>query len=205
MTQQRIAITGGIASGKSTVARLFQELGATILDADQLAREAVEPGTPGFTKLKAYLGDSYFDELQQLNRPMLRDRIIRDSRCRQEINGILHPFIITSMESHWKRCCAEEPGGIVLFDIPLLFEVGLDAAFDIVILVFVPPEIQVTRLMKRDGLSHEKAWETLGMQLPITSKKEKSHIVIDNSGSLQETKAQVKRVWQRLSDKAGRV
>ena len=195
-------MTGGIATGKSTIAKAFAELGAKILDADKTAREVVQPGTPCWLKLKTFLGPGYFCENGQLLRQKLRAAIIQDPRLRQEVEGILHPCIFELMDSEWERTTKERPDQTVIFDIPLLFEANSAARFDIVILVYAPPEIQVKRLMSRDRLSQAEAEATLTMQLPIESKKAMSHIVIDNSYDLEYTQIQVERTWKGLTTKA---
>ena len=200
MTQLKIAITGGIATGKSTVARMFEDMGALILDADQTARKAVEPESPCHGQLQALLGHDYFDASGSLIRPKLRAGIIQDSELRQKVNAVLHPFILSSMETAWKEHRKRDPSRLILFDIPLLFEIHFEPYFDRIILAYVPPAVQIRRLMQRDGLDHDQAVKTLDIQWPIDRKKEKSHIIIDNSGSREETLNQVRRIWGELMD-----
>lgn len=192
----RIALTGGIASGKSTVARMFQEKGAVVLDADEAARRAVQPGQPAWKKLQAILDASYFDAATgELNRRKLREDIIRDATLRAQVNAAVHPSVMESMEAAWRDVSAREPHRIVLFDIPLLYEAGLQDAFDCVILVYADPEKQVERLCRRDGVSPKEARETLTMQWPIAWKKQRAHLVIDNSGDMEDTRRQVEALW----------
>jgi dephospho-CoA kinase len=195
----RIALTGGIATGKSTVARIFADLGATILDADQVAREVVEPGTHCWQQLRDYLGATYFQENGELKRGELREKIIHDSQCRMTVNTILHPHILREMNRRWQTLQKLRPEQIVIFDIPLLFETDLADGFDTIILVYTSREIQIQRLMLRDGLSPVKAAETLTMQLPIEVKRTKSHLIVDNSHDLSYTHEQVQAVWEKLS------
>jgi dephospho-CoA kinase len=195
----RIALTGGIATGKSTVAKLFAELGACILDADQVAREVVMPGTHCWQELRDFLGPAYFDEDGTLRRLLLRERIIQDSHCRRKVNAILHPSIVREMEERWQSLQKPRPKQVVIFDIPLLFEADLAHHFDTIILVYTPPDIQIQRLMLRDGLTRTRAAETLTMQLPIEEKRAHSHLVIDNSGDLDHTRGQVRSIWERLT------
>ncbi len=199
MAHTKIAITGGIGTGKSTVARMFAELGAVILDADEAARAAVEPDSPCYAALHRLLGPGFFDDSGHLIRQRLRDRIIEDPPLREKVNSILHPFILASLESQWRACRIRDPGRIVLFDIPLLFEIHFDSHFDTIILAYVPPALQIQRLMRRDGLTHDQAVQTLAMQWPIDRKREKSHLIVDNSGSLEETREQVRRIWRVLT------
>jgi dephospho-CoA kinase len=195
----RIALTGGIATGKSTVATFFAELGAGILDADQVAREVVTPGTECWRKLRDFLSPAYFDEDGTLKRLLLRERIIDDEHCRLTVNSILHPCIVKGMEERWQTEQRLRPEQPVIFDIPLLFEVNLARHFDMIILVYAPRDVQIQRLMLRDGLSREKAVATLAMQLPIEAKRALSHVVIDNSRDLDQTLEQVKSIWEKLT------
>jgi dephospho-CoA kinase len=195
----RVCLTGGIASGKSTVARMFAELGAAIVDADQAARQAVESGTGVRQQLRELLGPGYFDPGGALDRRKLRRCIISDPACRARVNAILHPAVASAMQEeyqHWRRLQPRRP---VLLDIPLLFEAHLDHLCDWVILVFVPRRLQIERLMTRDGVSREEAEASLGMQLPLEDKKERAHRVIDNSGSIDDTRAQVEGLWAELT------
>jgi dephospho-CoA kinase len=195
---KRTALTGGIATGKSTVAKMFADLGATILDADQIAREVVQPGTPCWHQLRTVLGPAYFEENGTLRRRELRQRIVQDDQCRLTVNGILHPSIVHEIDRKWQALQGLRSGHMVLFDIPLLFEIDLADHFDTIILVYTPREIQLQRLIQRDGLSPSEAAETLAMQLPIDTKRAKSHLVIDNSRDLSHTRQQVKAVWEKL-------
>ncbi len=180
------------------MARMFADNGAIIVDADKVARDVVQPGAPGSAELRELLGSSFFDSEGQLIRPKLRDCIINDSRCRSRVNAILHPHICSAMEDEWERRQATDPGIPVIFDIPLLFEANLADRFDTVILVYVPVEKQIERLMERDGLIRSDAERTLAMQLPIESKKSLAHIVIDNSRDLAHTRKQVDSIWKEL-------
>ncbi|ROR03209.1 dephospho-CoA kinase [Desulfosoma caldarium] len=192
----RTALTGGIASGKSTVARMFQEKGAIVLDADEAARRAVQPGQPAWNKLRAILDAGYFDAATgELNRKKLREDIVRDLTLRAQVNAAVHPSVMEAMEAAWREVTARDPHRIVLFDIPLLYEVGLQDAFDCVIVVYADPEKQVERLCRRDGVSPEEARKTLTMQWPIAWKKDRAHLVIDNSGDIKDTRRQVEALW----------
>lgn len=198
MVSKRIALTGGIATGKSTVAGMFADLGAVILDADQAARDVVQPGTPCLQKLLDSFGSEYFDALGNLDRRRLRECIIRDPQSRERLNAILHPAVMALMESQWEEWQKREPNRPVIFDIPLLYEAGLAHRFHPVILVYVPREIQIRRLMNRDGLSLREAEKTLTMQLPIESKKEWAHLIVDNSRDPEHTRIQVENIWNKL-------
>lgn len=200
MEPMRIALTGGIATGKSTVARMFEELGAAILDADRAARQVVEPGSECRQRLFDLLGPDFFDPSGALKRRVLRERIIEDEHLRSRVNAILHPSIMAHMESEWRKLLERtEHPPLAIFDIPLLFEGRLQEKFQLIILVYVPRRVQIERLMKRDGLSQSEAESTLSMQWPIEMKRALSHVIVDNAGDMEATRRQVKAIWERLS------
>ena len=203
MKRPRIALTGGIASGKTTVANMFRDLGAIVLDADQVARDVVQPGGPCWRQLRDLVGQPYFDSDGQLKRRELRSRIVEDPACRSAVNAILHPAILETMENQWREWQGHTPPRVVIFDIPLLYELHLESRFDCVILAYVTPDVQVLRLMTRDGLSRQEAEKSLAMQLPIESKREKAHIVIDNNRHQEATLEQVKATWKSLEERFG--
>ncbi|HOV86464.1 MAG TPA: dephospho-CoA kinase [Syntrophobacteraceae bacterium] len=196
--KRKVALTGGIATGKSTVAAMFARRGALLLDADQAAREVVSPGTPCWSRLRSLLDPVYFGARGNLERRALRERIIRDPVCRQEVSSILHPAIMEWMETRWAEALESRPGRPVVFDIPLLFEADLHSRFDVIILVYVPAAVQVERLMARDGVSLEEARETLAMQLPIESKRARAHFLIDNSRDPEHTRHQADTVFEAV-------
>lgn len=192
----RIALTGGIASGKSTVAHMLEQKGAVVLDADAAARRAVEPGQPAWKRLRAILDAAYFDPATgEIQRRKLREDIVRDPELRAQVNAAVHPSVMEAMEAAWREWCVRDPHRVVIFDIPLLYEAQLEGAFECVILVYADPETQVQRLCRRDGVSPEEAQKTLGMQWPIAWKKERAHVVIDNGGDLENTRRQVDALW----------
>ncbi|HBD10490.1 MAG TPA: dephospho-CoA kinase [Syntrophobacteraceae bacterium] len=197
----RTCLTGGIASGKSTVARMLADFGAIIVDADEAARHPVQPGSPGWHQLRDLLGGDFFHADGQLDRRKLRQRIIGDEACRLQVNAILHPAIMASMDAQRQYWREHRPGIPVVLDIPLLFESKLTRHCDMVILVYVPREVQVQRLMARDGVPRDEAQRSLGMQLPIEEKRQWADVVIDNSHTLEDTQRQVSDVWREIMAK----
>lgn len=196
----RIALTGGIASGKSTVARLLEAKGARVLDADQAARRAVEPGRPAWRRLREFLSSDYFlPDSGQLNRRKLRRAILDDPHLRRRVNETVHPHVLQEMEAEWRRAVEADPTRPVVFDIPLLYEAGLEGSFDCVILVYVPAQVQIQRLCARDGVSRAEAERTLEIQLPIEQKKAWANLIVDNSQDLENTRRQVDAVWQEIA------
>jgi len=200
MKTKRIALTGGIATGKSTVARMFSDLGAVVLDADRFARDVVQPGSDCSRKLLALVGPDYFDREGRLRRRELRQRIIEEPALRKALNSILHPSIMDAMEAAWQQIqSASRNRAVVIFDIPLLFETGLQHRFDLIILVYAPRNVQIQRLVERDGVSRAEAEKTLSMQWPIDEKRSLAHFIIDNGGDLDATRHQVLSVWRRMA------
>ncbi|HYA42469.1 MAG TPA: dephospho-CoA kinase [Syntrophobacteraceae bacterium] len=201
MPHKRIALTGGIATGKTTVANRLRELGAIILDADQYARQAVEPGAPSHDALRRIIGARYFDAHGTLRRDELRRRIIRDPALRARIDAVLHPYIMRAMGIEWEKQKSLHPRAVIVFDIPLLFEGGLDKNFDIIILAYCTHEVQLQRLIERDKLDPSEAELTLSMQFPIDSKRAHSNYIIENSGDLDQTLRQVDEVWDKILER----
>ncbi|MGC8719659.1 MAG: dephospho-CoA kinase [Thermodesulforhabdaceae bacterium] len=195
----RIALTGGIASGKSTVARMLQGKGAFIIDADVVARKVVEPGTPCWHELRSFLEHRFFDASGRLDRRALREAIVRDPDIKRRLESIVHPAIVSEMNALWEKSISEAPDRIVIFDIPLLFEVNLQHRFDFVIVVYVPRSIQQERLALREKISIEEAQKLIKLQKDIELKKAQASIVITNDGSLEETARQVDLLWEKLT------
>lgn len=195
---RRIGLTGGIASGKSTVAAMFAELGAHVLDADLAAREAVAPGSPALEAIAAEFGPEVFAPDGSLDRAALRRLIFSDQVARQRLNAIVHPEVSRRINDELRRLAAEDPEGTALVDVPLLFESGWDGLFEAVVVVWVPPEEQVGRLIERDSVARGAAEASLKAQMPLGEKRRRAQFVIDNSGPVEETRKQVSAVWERL-------
>jgi dephospho-CoA kinase len=202
MRNKRIALTGGIATGKTTVANRLRDLGAIILDADQFARQVVKPGTPSHDALRHAIGAQHFGADGTLKRDELRRKMIREPTLREKINAILHPYIGRAMREEWERQKNLDPRSVIIFDIPLLFEGGLDKGFDIVILAYCTREVQLQRLIGRDRLDPSEAELTLSMQLPIDSKRAHADYIIENSGDLEQTLRQVDSVWEKILEQS---
>lgn len=191
-------LTGGIASGKSTVSGILRELGAHVIDADLLAREVVEPGTPGLQQVVERFGDVLAPD-GTLDRKRLGARVFASEAERRALEAILHPRIQAAfLEKTW--ALGEEGVQVVVYDAALLFERGLDAALTATIVVWVPAEVQLERLMARDGISRQEAEARIASQAPLDQKRERASHVIDNSGTREETRAQVEALWARLGD-----
>ncbi|GAB2722665.1 dephospho-CoA kinase [Paenibacillus thermoaerophilus] len=194
----RIGLTGGIACGKSTVAAMLAARGAAIIDADRVAREVVEPGKPALAAVAAEFGPGVLDENGGLNRKALGAIVFADAKKRRKLESILHPAIRERMDKLAEEAEARDPDAIVIADIPLLYESGLQDRYERVLVVYVPPEIQLRRLMERDKLSEAEARSRLAAQWPIDRKRELADDVIDNSGTLEETERQLDAWWRKL-------
>jgi len=194
----RVGLTGGIASGKSSVGGIFSRLGARILDADILAREAVQPGRPAWIKLREKFGPEFFHPDGSLNRRSLRSLVFRDPEKRRQLNEAVHPEVMRAVREWLEAMGHREPHAVLLVDIPLLVEVGAVEGFDRIVLVFAREEIQLARLMERDKLSLDEARGALAAQMPLREKLAFADYVIDNSGTLKETQVQVEAVWREL-------
>jgi len=190
----RIGLTGGIGSGKSTVASMLAAKGAVIIDADQISREIVEPGTPALAEIVTVFGTGVLREDGTLNRGELARLAFADKNLTKRLNAIMHPRI--SAESA-ARIAAAPDGSIVIYDMPLLIETKQDSAVDYIIVVDVPVETQRERAIKR-GLEAEDVDRRIEAQATRQQRLDVADVVIDNSGSLARTQEQVELVWRSL-------
>jgi dephospho-CoA kinase len=196
----RIGLTGGIGSGKSEVSRLLAEHGAVVIDADLLAREVVEPGTPGLAEVVEAFGAGVLADDGSLDRAALGARVFGDDAARRRLEAIIHPRVrarAAEIEA------AADPDAIVVHDIPLLVETGQADAFDGVIVVDVPVEVQVERLVGERGMSANEAQGRIAAQASRQQRAGAADWIVDNTGSLADLKLAVARVWKELSDQAG--
>lgn len=195
-----LGVTGGVASGKSTVARMLEEMGAPIIDFDLLSRRVVEPGKPAWNAIVAYFGEQVLLPDKTLDRKKLSEIVFRDQEKRKKLEGFTHPRIYEEFVRLVKEHASQGPNAIIQVVIPLLIEANLQYLVHKLLLVYIPAEIQAKRLMERDGISREMAQSILAAQLPIEEKKAYADFIVDNSGPLDETKRQVEAVWQKLKD-----
>ncbi len=189
-----IGLTGGIASGKSTVAAMLAEKGAFVVDADQLARQAVEPGSPTLARVAAAFGSEMIGPDGCLDRARLGEVVFSDQPARDRLNAIVHPRVMELSREEIRR--AREAGSsLVVYDVPLLFESGREKEFDGTLLVFARPETQLLRLRERSGLEEAVARARIEAQIPIWRKLAMATWIIDNGGSLDRTQMAVDRLW----------
>jgi dephospho-CoA kinase len=198
-----VGVTGGIASGKSTVARMLEELGAPVIDFDLLSRVVVEPGRPAWKEIVAYFGEQVLLADKTLDRKKLSEIVFRDPEKRKRLEGFTHPRIYEEFVRLVKEYAARTPKVIIQVVIPLLAEANLQYLFHKLLLVYIPEEVQVQRLVERDPITREMARNILSAQLPIEEKKGYADFIVDNSGALEETRRQVETIWRRLKEFQG--
>lgn len=192
-----IGLTGGIATGKSTVSALLVAKGALLIDADAIAREVMLPGHSVLAAVIQHFGQAVMNSDGTLHRKKLGEIVFGDPVQRQALNDITHPAIREEMRLRMKAFEREQPDKLVLADIPLLYESGLKNLYEEIMVVYVPRDVQLQRLMLRDGLTEEQAGLRLSAQMDIEQKRSMADIVIDNSGTQAETERQIDLFWQR--------
>jgi dephospho-CoA kinase len=198
-----VGLTGNIASGKSTVAHLLAARGATIIDADVLARRAVEAGTPAYDTIVERWGKDVLSPDGFLDRGALRRRVFQDQSELEELNRIVHPEVARMREQLVVE--ARERGDrIVVCDIPLLFEANMADEFDCIVLVDAPRPMRLDRLVRTRGLDETEAMDMIAAQMPAELKRARADFVIDNTSTLAELEAHVDEVWEALSSEADR-
>jgi len=198
---QRVALTGGIATGKSHVLAVFTALGVPTIDADILARETVAPGTPGFEAVKGRFGQAILDATGALDRRKLGDIVFADAQARRDLEAIIHPAVVAAID-RWFMRLEGAAAGFAIADIPLLFETGREHQYDIIIVTACEMQTQIRRLMARDRITEADARQRISAQLPIDEKVRRADYVIRTDGMVAEQNAQVHAVYQRLSDPA---
>jgi dephospho-CoA kinase len=196
----KVAVTGGAASGKTSVCNRFEELGVKVISSDTLSREAVAPGSPAYEKIVNYFGKKVLTKKGHLNRQALRRIIVRNDSARKALEQIIHPEIIRQM--HEKMAEAEKEGEpVILVEVPLLFELHLEDNFDVVVVVSTDYQSQVERLMERDKVSRPDAEALLRTQLPDAEKIERANYVIRNMGSREKMLESVDRLCRKFHQK----
>ncbi|HXT62235.1 MAG TPA: dephospho-CoA kinase [Pyrinomonadaceae bacterium] len=194
----KVGLTGSIAVGKSFVLGVLRELGARTIDADQIARECVEPGTPGLTEVVKEFGSGVLNHDGSLDRAKLGAVVFAEETKREKLNSILHPFIITRQDEMMRQWEIETPKAIAVVDAALMIESGGYQRFDKLIVVHCEPEVQIERLMKRNTLAREEAERRVKAQMPQEEKMKYADYLIDTSGDFQNTRKQVEELWREL-------
>jgi dephospho-CoA kinase len=191
----RIGLTGGVGSGKSTVASMFSQRGAFVVDADAVARDVVAPGSEGLAALVAEFGADILASDGSLDRPALADRAFADDGARARLNAITHPRIAARTAELMAQAAA---GQVVVHDVPLLVELGLMPAYDLVVVVDAPDEVRLARLEER-GMPEEEARRRMAAQCARVDRLAAADVVLDNSNELHTLEPQVERLWRELT------
>jgi dephospho-CoA kinase len=194
---KRVALTGGIASGKSHVRAEFERLGVPTIDADTLARDAVANGSPGLEAVINRFGPGVLDATGALDRRKLGTIVFQDPAARRDLEDIIHPAVRAAIEEWFESRRGRAPH-VAIADIPLLFETDRQGEFDVIIVTACAPSTQITRIMARDGVNEAEARARLAAQLPIEEKVRRADHVINTEGSFEETHRQVRRVYESL-------
>jgi dephospho-CoA kinase len=195
---QLVAVTGGIASGKSAVAARLAEHGAVVVDADRIAREVVEPGTPALARIVEEFGPEYLTAEGALDRARLGALIFADPDKRLLLNAITHPAVAARSHELFAAAEAADPDAVVVYDVPLLVDAQRTGEFDLVVAVVADPEERVRRMVELRGLSPEDARRRIAAQADDADRIAIADVVIDADGSLEETRAQADELWERL-------
>ncbi len=193
-----LGVTGGIASGKTTVANMLAELGAPIVDFDLIARKVVEPGKPALKEIVDYFGTQVLREDGTLDRKKLSEIVFRDTEKRKKLESFIHPRMGEEVLRQVNALAQEDPNAIIQMVVPLMIELNLQYQCHKLLVVYIPEEMQIQRLMERDGITRDQAAAMLKSQLPIEEKLGYADFVIRNHGSLEETRKQVEELWGRL-------
>jgi dephospho-CoA kinase len=200
----RVGLTGSIAVGKSFVTSVFAELGCHVLDADETAREVVLPGSPGLRSVAEVFGEEVLNTDGTLNRRQLGAIVFADEAKRQKLNQLLHPFIIARQDEIMREWEREDPQGIGIIDAALMIESGGYRRFDKLIVVHCRPEVQLERLMLRNGLSRDDAEARIGSQMPQAEKQKFADYLIDTSDGFESTRSRTVDVYKQLVKLASR-
>ena len=193
-----VGLTGGVASGKTAVSQILREEGAYLIDADQIARELVQPHTATWNELIRVFGKGILQEDGSIHRKRLAAKVFSDSEQRNLLNQILHPRIKVEMDRRVKEIGQKDPNAIVVIDAALLIELRNHREMDKVIVVTSTEKQQIERLKKRDGVDQEEAQRILFSQMPLEEKLKVADFVIQNEGSFEETRRRVKEIFQEL-------
>ena len=197
-------LTGGIGTGKSTVAAVFAEAGAVIIDADEIARDVVAKGRPAWSRIVAHFGRDVLLPDGDIDRKKLGAIIFNDTRQKAHLDRIVHPHVIAETEQQLKTIEMVQPQAVVILDVPLLIEAGMDRELDEVIVVYTPEAVQLERLMRRDRLTAAEGLSRIRSQMPIEEKKMRATVVIDNSTSPAVTRKRVLKVFADLQRRSCR-
>lgn len=199
---QLIGLTGGIATGKSTVSAMLKKAGAIVVDADRIARDVVKKGLPAYREIVAQFGTEVLLPDGEINRNMLGDIIFNDHQKKQLLNSIVHPYVNEEVNRQIIQIQKTHPNAVIVLDIPLLIEAGMYDDLSEIIVVYTPQDIQIQRLMQRDRISEADALARVQSQMSIEEKKQQATLVIDNSSTIENTRRLTLDIFKRLKDSA---
>jgi dephospho-CoA kinase len=199
----KVGLTGGIGTGKATVAKMLSSLGALVIDADRLAHEAVHPGSRPWKQVVRAFGKGILGRDGRIDRRRLAAIVFSDPGKLRLLDSIVHPPVLREMRRRMERAAAEGRYPVAVADVPLLFEAGLENEFDRVIVVTCPREEQIRRCRARGGMSREEVERRINAQMPLREKERRADYVIDNRGALEQTGKQVREVWERVVSGSG--
>lgn len=194
-----IGLTGGIASGKSTIGRHLQSLGAVRIDADQLARDAVSPGSSGLERIRKAFGDEVIDGAGALDRSALGALVFGSPERLAVLNGIVHPAVRELAAERIRAAREADPSGVVVYEVPLLVEAGVEMPWDLVVVAEAPDDVRRERLERLRGLTRDEAERRIASQASNAERRAVADVVVDTGGEEAETLAQVEALWERVS------
>lgn len=193
-----IALTGGIASGKSTIARRLEEHGAVIVDADRIVHDVQAPGSPVLQAIAADFGAGVIDETGALDRPALGAIVFADPDARARLNALVHPAVREESQRRFEAAFANDHGAVVVYDVPLLVETRADDPWDLVVVADASAELRARRLVELRGMTEQAARDRVAAQASDEARRAIADVLIDTSGELEDTLAQVDALWERL-------
>jgi dephospho-CoA kinase len=197
-----VGLTGGVATGKSTVAKMFKQCGAAVIDADQLARDVVKPGKPAWRAIVTLFGKTVLNPDRSLDRQVLGSIVFRNRTKRRQLERIIHPRVAREQQRLVRRVAKRKPHAVVIYEVPLLFEAGVDKRVDEIIVVTADRETQIARLTKRNGLSRTEALRRISSQMPIAKKIQQADHVLNGTlprPSLRKQVGQLIKSLRRLA------
>ncbi len=198
-----VGLTGGIATGKSTVATILADAGVIVIDADKVSHDVIKKGLPAWHEIVKCFGQDVLLPDGEINRAYLGDIIFKDPDKKHELNRIVHPLVFQETSQMLKQIKRDKPDAIVVLDVPLLLESGMQKEMSEVIVVYIPEHLQIKRLMARDNISEADALSRIRSQMPIEEKKKLAGIVIDNSSTLEKTRGKTLEVYEYLATLKG--
>jgi len=193
-----VGLTGGIATGKSTVAQMFKRGGAVIIDADQLARDVVRPGKPAWREIVKVFGEGVLNSNRSINRHALGEIVFHNRRKLRRLEHIIHPRVAREQQRLARRIAERSPNAVIVYEVPLLFESGAHKRVDTIVVVTADRETQIARLKQRNGLTRTEALRRINNQMPLARKVRRADVVLNGTGDKAVVKQEVRRLIQSL-------